>query len=161
MQHTRVLFIGFVAFSLITAPAWAKGRTVRIELTCQGLSRPVELTDQTALNFRYGPWGGEFLGAVTQAAPPDGLRLCEVAFYAESERHQVRLAYVAYYAYDPRDRKAPGYVYLPGQLEPWHAMNIGTILRQDRDGRWQQASRDWAISLVRPAIDKAERADHG
>lgn len=153
----------FVLASLLalgaTSTMWAKGRTTRITLTCQGLASPIELTSTVALDFHYGPWGGAFLDSSHPGhlAPPEGLRLCEVAFYAEFEEDRVRLAYVAYYAYNPRDRSAPGYIYLPGPRDPWYALNAGTMLRRDQDGAWQEASRPWGVELVQGAI---ARADH-
>ena len=38
---------------------------------------------------------------------------------------------------------APGYIYLPGEGEKFHNNNIGTIWREQDDGKWHQASAEW------------------
>jgi len=144
------------------AAAWAKGRTARVTLTCEGLSGPVEITDTTVLAFRYGPWSGGFLDSTRGpvARPREGLRVCEVAFYVAFGDRTTRLAYVLYYCYDRVAAARQGFVYLPGEGSPWYALNVATIDRFTRGGRWQMAARPWE-DVIRQAIARADRLQQG
>src|SRR5438094_4963456 len=86
MRHPIVLVLTLLLASVTNPlPAWAKGKSVLITLTCDGLARPIEIVDSVALGFQFGPWGGAFLDAsgVLVAAPQTRLRLCEVSFYVQ------------------------------------------------------------------------------
>ena len=138
----------------LPAPAAAKGRTVRITLTCTGLAAPIEITQGPLLAFPVGPWGARFMDTTksTVAPPPDVTGLCEVAFYTEVPNKNPQLSYVMRYQFRPDGSQ--GYISLPGAGDPWYALNAGTIVRADRDGRWSYAAADWE-RLIRPLIARA------
>jgi len=164
VHEAPIVLVLTLLLASVTNPlaAWAKGKTVLITLTCDGLARPIEIVDTVALGFQFGPWGGAFLDAssVVVAKPQTRLRLCEVSFYVQffGDR-EAQLAYVLYYGYDPAASSSPGYIYLPGRGEPWYSLNVGTILRSGRDGRWQVAARAWEAEVMRPALARAGHAN--
>ena len=156
MKKTILGVLGVCLMHLvIPGPAWAKGQTVRITLTCAGLAGPIELTDPTALTFQFGPWGGAFLDSSRAVRPgvAEGRRLCEVAFYVRYRARDVQLAYVLYYYQG--SASTPGYIYLPGRGDPWYWLNVSTILRPGQDGTWHAASLAWE-ALIRPTITHAD-----
>src|SRR5258706_519032 len=109
---TLALLLGAV-LALPTRAA-AKGRTVRITLTCTGLAAPIDVTEGPLLTFPVGPWGGRFMDTTrsTLAPPVDVTGVCEVAFYTAMPNKGARLSYVAFYHYRPDG--SPGYISLPG-----------------------------------------------
>lgn len=144
MKLTLGIIAALCVASLATpAPAAAKGRTVRIILTCTGLSAPITITDGALLTFPVGPWGGRFMDTTRSTVAPlaDVTGLCEVAFYTELPNKSARLSYVVFYHYAPDGSQ--GYISLPGSGDPWSALNAGTFVRADRDGRWSYAAADW------------------
>jgi hypothetical protein len=134
------------------APAWAKGETSRLVLSCMGFSHPVEITSPAALTIENGPWGGGFIdsskGRVTVA--PTNRRTCEVDFYVRYSRRDERLAYVVYYY--PGQGSGSGFLYLPGKGEPWYALNVSSMFRAGIDGTWRVASRRWEQALGQHSI---------
>jgi hypothetical protein len=134
-----LLFVLAILSHFLASSLTAKGRTRRITLTCAGSEGPIELTDTTVTGSAFGPWGGQFLDTTRAVlpAPPRASRQCEVAFYVEAGPDHAHLAYVVYYRYTPG---GGGYIYLPGRGDPWYEMNVGTILRDGRDGRWSDPS---------------------
>jgi hypothetical protein len=55
------------------------------------------------------------------------------------------LAYVVSYEYDPA--RAQGFVYLPGNGDPWYALNSRSIYR-GLEGNWFRATRAWQDAVV-------------
>jgi hypothetical protein len=149
---TMALLLG----ALVALPntAAAKARTVRVTLTCTGLAAPIDVTEGPLLAFPVGPWGGRFADTSrsTIAPPADVPGLCEMAFYSEMPNKGARLSYVAFYHY--RADGSPGYISLPGPSDPWYALNQGTIIRAERDGRWSYAAADWE-RVIRTLIARA------
>jgi hypothetical protein len=49
----------------------------------------------------------------------------------------------------------PGYIYLPGRSDKLYAVNGGTILRDQLDGRWHYASSTWSAVMKKagPSAD--------
>jgi len=62
--------------------------------------------------------------------------------------------YVAYYY--PSLRHGQGYIYLPGEGPIWR-LNVSTIVRVGRDGRWNYVSPEWE-ALVKPFLVRAQAA---
>ena len=149
-----VLTLAFLLMFLGMAQATsAKAPTVKIIISGGGLTRPIEVTDQRILDIS-NVWSGQFLGGSkgTAKEAPRGLRY-EVSFYVEIADDEVRKVYVLYYY--PK----PGYIYLPGKGETWYSLNVGTIIRNGQDGKWNYASPAWE-DLIRPMIAGAEAAQH-
>ncbi|HEX2711064.1 MAG TPA: hypothetical protein VHM88_02420 [Candidatus Acidoferrales bacterium] len=116
-----------------------KAPTVRIIISGGGLASPIDVTDQRILDSS-NVWTGEFLDASrgTVKEPPPGLRRYEVSFYVKLGDNNVRKMYVAYYY--PSPSTGQGFIYLPGRGETWHSLNVRTIIRDGRDGKWSFAS---------------------
>lgn len=138
--------------------ASAKGPTVKIVISGDGLASPIEVTDQRILDSS-NVWMGNFLDASrgTVKEPPAGLPRYEVSFYVKLGDNNVRKKYVAYYY--PNPSAGQGYIYLPGRGETWHSLNVGTIVRDGRDGKWNYASPPWE-DLIKPLIARAGAARH-
>ena len=82
---------------------------------------------------------GQFLDRSrgTAKKPSAELRRYEVSFYIRTA-DGVKKRYVLYYY--PNSATEPGYIYLPGKAETWYPLNVGTILRDGQDGKWNYAA---------------------
>lgn len=157
MKKTLAIAQGFALFVLLATPRLtpAKGATVKIIISGPDLPAPLEITDQRILDVS-NVWLGQFLDAShgSPEKPPQRLSY-ELTFYVKLREDDLRLMYVAYYYPDPSSTEQ-GLIYLPGKREPWYYLNVGTILREKQDGRWNYASPAWE-ALVKPVIANATR----
>ena len=85
--------------------------------------------------------------------PPRGLPRYEVSFYIKISDNEVAKKYVLYYGPSPATES--GYIYLPGKGEAWYSLNVGAIIRDGQDGKWNYASPAWE-DLIKPMIASAE-----
>jgi hypothetical protein len=158
----KIFLIFSVAFllMLLAMPeaASAKAPTVKIIISGGGLTRPIEVTDQRILDIS-NVWSGQFLDGDKETAKeaPRGLQRYEVSFYVAIADNEVRKRYVLYYY--PNLTRELGYIYLPGKGETWYSLNVGAIIRDEQDGKWNYASLAWE-ALIRPMIAAAEAAQH-
>jgi hypothetical protein len=132
----------------LTATLQAKGPTVRLTLSGAALPAPVEITDAQLLSTS-NVFEGSFLGARSNE-PPLSTPRYRVWFHVESPawmKRPVEVKYVVIYAKDPQT--GGGLIYLPGRNEEGYHLNVGTILRDSRDGVWQSASPQWAKAVNR------------
>lgn len=124
----------------------AKGATVKLTITGTTLTQPLELTDPVLL-ASSNVFEGSFLG--TQRIQPDpSLPRYRVSFHVQPPRwmkRDVEVKYVVLYAKNAQTGE--GFIYLPARDEDGYRLNIGTILRDGRDGTWQAASPTWANAL--------------
>lgn len=127
----------------------AKGIPDLVVIKGGGLTSQIDITDQQTLKI-FSPWNGEFIdwkkGSI--APPTQDVREFEILFFMRSrERHSpwdrsnLKLIYGVKYC--QRVDGSPGYVYLPGEGEQYHSLNIGTILRENDHGKWHQAAEVW------------------
>jgi hypothetical protein len=158
----KLLFVLTLAFLLMflgmAQATSAKAPTVKIIISGGGLTRAIEVTDQRILDIS-NVWSGQFLDGDKETAKeaPRGLQRYEVSFYVAIADNEVRKRYVLYY-YPNLTRKL-GYIYLPGKGETWYSLNVGAIIRDEQDGKWNYASLAWE-ALIRPMIAAAEAAQH-
>lgn len=119
MRKTLVVApLALIAMLLgIPRAASAKGPTVRIVISGDGLASPIEVTDQRILDSS-NVWMGNFLDAShgTVKEPPAGLPRYEVSFYVKLGDNNVRKKYVAYYY--PNPSAGQGYIYCPVEERP-------------------------------------------
>jgi len=144
-----VLTLAFLLLFLGMAQATsAKPPTVKIIISGGGLTRAIEATDQRILDIS-NVWSGQFLDGSKDTAkePPRGLQRYEVSFYIKIADDEVRKKYVFYYY--PNPSTEPGYIYLPGKGETWYPLNVGAIIRDGQDGKWNYASPEWE-DLIKP-----------
>jgi hypothetical protein len=115
------------------------------------------VTDQRILDAS-NVWSGQFLDRSrgTAKEPPRGLQRYEVSFYVIWD-NEIRKKYVLYY-YSGRSTEQ-GYIYLPGKGETWYSLNVGAIIRNEQDGKWNYASAAWE-DLIKPVIASAGAAQH-
>jgi hypothetical protein len=130
----------------LSAPASAKGETVRLSVTGPGLDGPLILTDRESI----GPsiWGGDFVAWDRGRAPTPSSRATryQVQFFVKpSSREGVRMMYVVNYVWDPETREA--LVYLPGAGDKWYRLNSSAIMREGQDGGWYHAAPSWGDAL--------------
>jgi hypothetical protein len=147
----------------IPASLSAKGRTVRIIIRGTDLRTPIEITDPTVLaNFNVwtgpGTSSNKSRGLIVDwsrgaiPAPPKGLPLYEVFFYADFGSPEKKPVYVVSYEFDPSTRR--GYVYLPGRGDKWWQLNVGSIFR-GLEGNWFSAWIVWE-DVAGPLIAKGK-----
>lgn len=173
MTRSAALF-GLVASFTASAPLWAKGETVIIEVEGATLSSPIQITDPKIQEFNV--WAGSWWGneqtegfiidwRAMVAQPPAGLNHYEVSFYAGCKSgdrsclgETPRLAYVVSYDYDASSKR--GFVYLPRYGEPWWDVNSQHIYRgKTLEGHWFLATDSWD-RFVRPVIAAAQNRSH-
>lgn len=132
--------VGICAVTLVSA----KGPTTKLTITGGRLQSPIELTSPSAL---VNVWGDEFIGAAS-AEPAAELPRYQVAFHVlPNGKRESQILYVVSYAHDSASGEA--FIYLPGAGEQHHALNVSTILRAGRDGRWHRAATAWAQAVNR------------
>jgi hypothetical protein len=133
--------------------ASAKAPTVKITIASGGLTSAIQVTDPQVLAFS-DVWSGQFLDGARspENEGPKALLPYEVSFYVKLAENDVRKMYVAYYY--PNSSTRQGFIYLPGEGAVWE-LNVGTILREGRDGKWNYASPAWE-ALVKPLLSGAE-----
>ena len=177
--------LGLVSMFGALSPLWAKGTTVRIEISGGTLASPFQITDPHRLE-EFTFWDGPGMNNVRLenaergsiidwktgivAQHPAGLRRYEMSFTADfgivcrspyrpsdCAREEPRVIYVLVYEYDPTSKR--GFVYLPGKGEPWHDSNISTLYRPDAEGHWFRATDAWT-SFAEPLIVKAQHQSH-
>ncbi len=135
--------------------AWAKVPPTEITISGGGLGRVLEITDPQLLALS-NVWLGQFLDqsrSPLNEGPP-GLKSYEISFYLKLAENDVRKIYVAYYY--PNVGSEQGFIFLPGKGAVWE-LNIGTILRGSRDGKWNYALPAWE-ALIKSLIANAEAA---
>ena len=66
-----------------------------------------------------------------------------------------QIAYVALYGFSPGEEQ--GYVYLPGEYDPWYGLNVRTVFR-GVEGKLFRAWDAWE-RVARPLIEKAEHLE--
>jgi hypothetical protein len=159
MKKTSLIFpVAFLLMFLgMPVAASAKTPTVKIIISGGGLTRAIEVTDQQILDIS-NVWSGQFLDRSrgTAKEPPRGLQRYEVSFYVKWD-NKVMKKYVLYYY--PGRSTEPGYIYLPGRGETWYSLNVGAIIRNEQDGKWNYASAAWG-DLIKPMIASADVARH-
>ena len=176
MIRSAALF-GLLASFAASAPLWAKGDTVLIEVEGATLSATIQITDPKIQEFNVwtGPsWGNieETEGFIIDwqarvAQPPAGLSHYQVSFYAGCKTapddpsclgEKPRLAYVVSYDYDGSSKR--GFVYLPRYGEPWWEVNSQHIYRGNTiEGHWFLATDSWD-RFVKPVIAAAQNRGH-
>ena len=156
-----VVFLALAAWLIPGSPVLAKGPVDKITLTGPGLTNPIEFTDPESL-APFNPWTRGFIdwsrGLVTE--PPQAEQTYAVAFYLKaSERpyclkHEGEFCLIYLIRYSPDPSGGPGYLYFPGQGEPEHQINKGTIIDSsidawDPNGKWQYATAGWDALMQR------------
>jgi hypothetical protein len=143
-----------VALSLLSATAFSKSVTVKLEIVGPGLTEPLEISDRAVLD-RFSIWGSPGIdwsrGVVP---PPEGVKLYTVTFHQAGREpmHDWHRRYVVMYAVDARTLS--GYVYLPGPKDgEVYERNVFSIVR-DVEGNWFHASPAWERS-VRSLLERA------
>jgi hypothetical protein len=159
MKTTSLIFPVALLLMFFEMPeaASAKAPTVKIIISGGGLTSAIEVTDQQILDIS-NVWSGQFLDRSRGRAkePPRGLQRYEVSFYVKWD-NEIRKKYVLYYY--PGPSTEPGYIYLPGRGETWYSLNVGAIIRNEQDGKWNYASAAWG-DLIKPMIASADAAQH-
>ena len=176
MIRSAALF-GLLASFTASAPLWAKGDTVIIEVKGETLPAPIQITDPKIQEFNIWSGPGVSSGDTEEtegfiidwragvAQPPAGLIHYQVSFYAGCKSgdrtclgEKPRLAYVVSYDYDASSRR--GFVYLPRYGEPWWDVNSQHIYRGNAlEGHWFLASDTWD-RFVMPVIAAAQNRSH-
>jgi len=160
MKKTFLIFpLAFLLIFLgMPEAASAKSPTVKIIISGGGLTSTIEATDPRILAIS-NVWSGQFLDRSrgTEKEPPRGLRRYEVSFYVKIANNEVRKKYVLYYYLNTATE--PSYIYLPGKGETWYSLNVGTIIREEQDGKSNYASPAWE-DLIKSMIASAEVAQH-
>jgi hypothetical protein len=131
-------------------PALAKSPTVKVTISGGALAHEIDVTDPRTLDLS-SVWGGTFLDASAAPGiePARAVPTYEVWFYTKSGDGGMQRRYVVYYS--PGQGEKRGLIYLPGKGQPWYWLNVHSILRDDRDGKWNYASPHWE-ELVNSAI---------
>jgi hypothetical protein len=155
------LLILLLVFSLLgcSAPTYSKAPVDEIVITGGRLSRAVEVHDRQMLEG-LDPWRGGFIdwkrGPV--APPSDRGPSYEILFYmkwkgrhSSLDRGDLKLIYNVLYR--PRSDDGPGYVYLPGKDDKY-SVNMGTIIRENDDGKWHQSSASFDSLIKRVLPDQ-------
>jgi hypothetical protein len=151
------LYIRFsiiLSLCLISSSVFAKGSPDEIVLL-RDHAKPVEVTDRELLK-QFDPWSGQFIDWAKGllAAPVDQSHVFEVFFYMKwpgrhsaYDRGELKMIYQIRYIRGLNG--APGYIYLPGKAEGFYSNNMGTIIRENDDGKWHKASTAWELFISR------------
>ena len=163
-----------VATLAVAANAWAKGETVKIVISGDGLSSPLEITNPDIVG-QFNIWNGPGVTTVGLGGVPDspayldpdrtagrfidwplgiardlpaGMQRLEVAFSIGGRLTPINdEKYWFAYEIDAENRR--GYVYLPR----WQ----GSYIRHGVEGNWFYASERWD-ELMMPAVSEASES---
>ena len=153
MRNIVSVFL-LIALWFLPQDALAKAETVKITVSGGSLATTINVTHARILELSHA-WGDSFLDTsrppIDQA--PQGPWPYEVSFYSLIGENDVRKTCVLYYY--PSHSTDLGLVYLPGNRSAVWALNVGTVLRRGRDGKWNYASPAWDTSM-KSTIAKAE-----
>ena len=155
-----------LVLSMSPLPIFGQGVISRITLSAPGLD--VEIVDENAReDFRVGPGPGntlngrpnwqprswiveDWLNPVAEPAP--SLRRVRATF--SIDRGTGAREYVVFYVHDPVAEH--GFVYLPGNGEPFYSQNVNLLYRGDQfEGHWFRATSEWT-GQAQAAIERAE-----
>ena len=154
MKRVLIIAVCTILVSINALPSYAKGSPDKIVISA-GPANSYELTDKETLKS-FDPWSGQFIdwSRGTVAAPVDVSTSCKVFFYmkwdgrrSNYDRGDLKMVYTLMYV--PGHDSERGYVYLPGRGEEFFQNNIGTIIRDNDDGKWHQASAAWDRVMTR------------
>jgi hypothetical protein len=139
-----VILIMLVSVLIGSVPVLAKGGASLIRVINPESGEMTEITEEKLLE-RFNPWAGYFIGTggPLEYAPNVGQYIpYQVFLYFDDGFSGLDLAYMFYYYPDPNPdlEGSRGYIYLPGDGDPYHRVNTRTIIREDSDGRWHYAS---------------------
>lgn len=136
----------------------AKAPTVRMTIVGATLPHTIEINDPKILELSHA-WGASF---IDQARPPETHApregpVYEVSLYSEIDKNDIRKTCVFFYY--PSLAAEQGSIYLPGKDKRalW-ALNVGTIMRGEMDGKWNYANRDWE-ALIKAILTRAPVAE--
>jgi DNA-binding beta-propeller fold protein YncE len=146
-----------IALGLLPQDALAKAETVKITVSGAGLARTISVTDPRILNLSHA-WGETFLDTSRPAIneSPHGSWPYEVSFYSLIGENDVRKTCVLYYY--PSNSTDPGLIYLPSSRSAVWELNVGTVVRRGRDGKWNYAAPAWD-ALMKSTIARAESGE--
>ena len=146
MQRMRLILL-IAGLLLATTPLLAKGPADKITISGPGLQGKIEIVDPAILQ-QFNPWMAQFIDRhqSTPTTAPRTDRIYDVAFIMQD-----RPIYVVQYA--PGINGDRGAIYLPGPGDPWYERNIGTIIQDGLDGKWQSAALSWDAA-IQPLIEQ-------
>jgi hypothetical protein len=152
-SYWRVFLMGTTLLA-VSYSLSAKAPTVRITITGGKLTRPIQIRNAKALEMSRA-WDTAFLDLSKQPLneAPKVTSTYEVTLYSEIAEDDIRKTCVFYYS--PNGLGEQGLVYLPGKGTLW-ALNAGTMIRPERDGKWSYASTAWE-AIIKPLIAKGEQ----
>ncbi len=140
-------------FSLTLSLLFGKGQTSKVTISGGGLKKTIEITDPQILSG-MSAWSSVFLDTTRHPLEkaPAGRPYYEVSLYFASNANEPIKACVFFYS--PHTATAPGVIYLPGEGAIWR-LNVATIIRSDRDGKWSYAAPTWEAK-IKPILDQAQ-----
>jgi hypothetical protein len=152
-----------VALIAVSAPAWSKGETFRIEITGADLATPLTIDNEWIVK-QFSIWSASFIdhqqGAIP--APPAQLTRKRVVLHQRGREpmQEWHRRYVVTYVYDPSHEG--GFIYFPGPRDdPAAAPRDGTDYQRNvfsivrgTEGKWFRSSPAWE-QTIRPLIERA------
>src|SRR5919109_974404 len=119
-----IILTSLILVSLVSA----KGSPDKITIWGPPLAEPIQITNPETLNG-FDPWNGQFLDERlgTIAEEPRVQDIYNVVFYLRNNNGEIHIFYV--FQYSPNPSGEQGFIYLPGEGEPWHVINGQTIIR--------------------------------
>ena len=150
---TVPMLVGMLALLATPQGAPAKGRTVKLIVMSRNLPGPLEITDPRILELS-NVWGRQFLDRsyLLEAKPLREWMPHQLSFYVRFGNEEPKMLYVAYYY--PEKSNKRGFIYVPGEREPWYYHNEAAIGGSGHDGTWSYASAAWE-DLIKPVIVRA------
>ena len=141
---------------MLVSLVFAKGSPDKITIWGPPLAEPIQITNPETLNG-FDPWNGQFLDRSlgTIAEEPRVQDIYNVIFYVRNNNEEIRIFYA--FRYSPNPSGGQGFIYLPGEGEPWHLMNGQTIVRTSG---WHYASREWD-TLIQQMLEKDKGSPSG
>lgn len=149
-----------VAIAVVFAPraAMTKGSPDLITISGAGLLMPIEITDRAQLR-KFDPWMGRFADWTGSHSLSAASARYDVRFYMKWDGRSMKdsykgLALIYEFHYAPG---SPGLLHLPGSGEPFHDVNVATIIRDGKDGWWIPTTPAWD-ALVAHALRRMPSA---
>jgi hypothetical protein len=146
MRMALAVLLNSLLILCVPTPLLAKGKTVKVTIKGAVLKTPIEISDPKILaNFQV--WTGP-------GTPPESLSRYQVSFHTDPND---QIVYVVCYAFSPGS--VQGYVYVPGEVDEWHGLNVRSVARGvEVERKWFRAWSAWE-RVARPLIEQAEPRD--
>lgn len=141
-MRTIVVTLVAVTFAAALTTAAEIKSTTRLHIATSSTPARLSVVTDARVLAMSNVFAGAFIGEPVDV--PNYQTIYRIAFDIQAREGVRAEAYVVNYALDGQGQ---AFIYLPGRGEPSYRGNVGTIIRDGRDGKWHRASAAWSAAI--------------